>query len=133
MFVEWEEKYATGIEMIDGHHKKLLDMLNKSYFMVLQGNSEEELTHLLAELIDYAKYHFSAEEELMRTHNYCNIDQHVREHFNFNNHVLTFQKEAREGKNYLSVDIFDFVRNWLLDHILKIDSEMSRAIGPLPL
>jgi hemerythrin-like metal-binding protein len=128
MLVEWTELYSTGIDEIDGHHKKLLELLNKSYFMILEESSQDELMELLEELIDYAKYHFATEEELMRSHDYDKIDGHLREHFRFTNKVLSFEIEARVGKKYLLVDVFDFVRNWLLNHILTVDLEMAKAI-----
>ena len=130
MLVEWKEDYATGIDEIDGHHRHLLDLLNKSYFLILKDGTQDELRQLLAELIDYAGYHFAAEEELMRSKGYDKIDSHLREHFSFTHKVLSFEKEAREGRKYLPVDVFDFVRKWLLDHILTIDAEMGRVIGP---
>jgi methyl-accepting chemotaxis protein/hemerythrin len=64
----------------------------------------------------------------MRLHQYQNLDQHLVWHFGFINKVLSFRKEMNEGKGYLAIDIFDFIRNWLLDHILKNDSEMGKAI-----
>ncbi len=131
MLVEWKETYATGIDQIDGHHKHLIDLLNKSYFLILKDGTQDELRQLLAELIDYAKYHFDAEEELMRAHDYADIDGHLRQHFSFTNKVLSFEKEAREGQKYLPVDVFDFVRKWLLDHILTIDAEMGKTIRPV--
>lgn len=130
MLIEWKESYATGVAQIDGHHKHLLDLLNKAYQLVLDDGTEEELRQLLAELIDYAGYHFAAEEELMRINNYRHIDEHLREHFSFTNKVLSFEKDAREGRKYLPLEVFDFVREWLPDHILTLDVEMAAEIRP---
>ena len=132
MFVEWTDTYATGIDLIDGHHRKLLALLNKSYILIPQENQQDELSQVLDELIDYTRYHFSAEEELMRENHYQHLDRHVIEHFSFINRVLSFKKEIREGRKYLSIDIFDFMKNWLLDHILKIDSELGTALREKP-
>jgi hemerythrin len=128
MLVDWKEIYATGIDEIDGHHKHLIKLLNRSYFLIIENGSQEKLKQLLDELIDYAGYHFSAEEELMRSHDYQDIDRHLREHFSFTNKMLSFQKDAGQENKYLSVEVFDFVRNWLLDHILTSDAEMARAV-----
>lgn len=126
MLVEWDEKYALGIDIVDGHHRKLLELLNASYLMVLQDKGQEEVGRLLDELIDYTQYHFTAEEELMRNIAYPDTDRHLREHFSFINQVHTFAKEAREGKQYLTVEVFDFIRNWLLEHILTVDTAMGQ-------
>jgi hemerythrin len=128
MLVTWKDKYSTGIDEIDGHHKKLFQLLNESQALLLQDDKQEELSQLLDELIDYTSYHFSIEEDLMVKGHYQGIDRHLIEHFGFRNKVLSFKKEIAEGKGYLSVDIFDFIRNWLVDHILEIDAEMSKAL-----
>lgn len=128
MLATWKDVYSTGIDEIDGHHKKLIELLNKSYSMILEESSQEEQQLLLAELIQYAHYHFEAEEELMRRHQYSKIDRHLREHFSFNNKVLSFDNEARDGRKYLPVDVFDYVSDWLIDHILTMDAAMAREI-----
>jgi hemerythrin-like metal-binding protein len=128
MFIEWNDEYSTRIDVIDGHHKKLIELLNRSYFLIMQEAEQAELSQLLDDLIEYAKYHFAAEEDIMRQHHYSDLDRHVLGHFSFINSVLSFRKEMNQGRSYLSIEIFDFIKNWLLNHILKVDSEMSRAI-----
>ena len=128
MIVEWKEEYSIGLEEMDNHHKKLIDLLNRSYLLVLQDDKQTELSKLLFELLSYAKYHFSAEEELMREYQYENMDQHEIQHLSFINKVVTYKKDLGTGMNYLSVEIFDFIRNWLLNHILEVDAEMGKSI-----
>ena len=128
MLIEWEDAYVTGIDEFDNHHRKLFAMLNKSYHMIVAGSSQQELEELLADLLDYIRYHFAAEEELMRAKEYRNIDRHVIEHINFTHRILSFEKEAREGGQFLPVEIFDYIRRWFLEHIVTVDVKMSRAL-----
>jgi len=128
MLIEWQESYSTGIDEFDDHHKKLIDLLNRSYFMIVEEGSKEELRQLLDGLLEYTRYHFEAEEEMMRAKKYRKLDQHVTEHLNFTHRIISLDKEARGGQEYLPVDIFDFVRHWFLNHIITSDAEMSRAI-----
>jgi len=128
MIVEWKDEYSVGLEEIDSHHKRLIELLNKSYLMVLQDDKHPELSKLLFELLAYAKYHFAAEEELMREYQYEKMEQHELAHLSFINKVVTYKKDLGTGMKYLSVEIFDFIRSWLLDHILKIDAEMGKSI-----
>ncbi len=109
MNVDWDDCYLVGIEEIDAHHKKLIEMINKSYTLILKENIQGELLQLLDELIEYAKYHFASEEKLMRKYRYHKIDMHMIEHFNFSNKVLTYRKESSGGKEYVSIDVFDFI------------------------
>ena len=128
MHIEWSDMYSIGIEELDAHHKKLIELLNKSYALILKENIQCELSQLLDELIEYAKYHFASEEKLMQRYNYPSIDSHMIEHFNFSNKVLTYQKESKDGKKYVTIDIFDFINHWLMDHELNIDFDMGKFI-----
>ena len=128
MFVEWNNAFSVKIDLIDGHHKKLIDLLNRSYLLIMQEAGQEQLSRLLEELIEYAQYHFAAEEELMKRHQYQDLEKHVIEHFSFINKVLSLRKELSEDKRYLSIEIFDFIKEWLLHHILNVDNEMGREI-----
>lgn len=129
MIIEWDDTYSIGIDELDNHHRNLIQLLNRSYFLILQGSDLTELSLLLGELIKYAQYHFAAEEELMRQHQYTHLDRHVSEHYSFTDKLLSFTQEMADGKRCLSIEIFEFIRNWLLDHILKIDSEMGKTIA----
>jgi hemerythrin-like metal-binding protein len=128
MHVEWNDAFSIGISEIDDQHKKFFELLDKSYSLIFQGNSQSALSQLLDELIAYSKYHFAEEEELMRKHNYVNLDQHILKHSNFTNKILSYKIEIIREHKYMSVDIFDFIRNWLLDHILETDIEMGKNI-----
>ena len=77
MFIEWNDEYSTRIDEIDSHHRKLIELLNRSYLLIMQEAERNELSQLLDDLIDYAKYHFAAEENIMRQHHYSDLDRHV--------------------------------------------------------
>ena len=128
MHIEWDDEYSIGIEELDAHHKALIELLNTSYSLIMQENIQVELSQLFDELIEYAKYHFITEEKLMQKYGYPEIDTHMVEHFNFCNKVLTYQKESKNGKKYVSIDVFDFIKHWLMDHELKIDFKMGTFI-----
>jgi len=128
MFIEWKESFATGIAEFDDHHRKLIDLLNSSYFMIIEGNGQEELQQLLDGLLDYTRYHFEAEEAMMRAKDYRKLDEHMIEHINFTHGILSFARQARAGQQFLPIEIFDFVRNWFVMHVVTSDAEMSRAV-----
>ena len=88
MFIEWNYSYSVGIDEVDEHHKKLLELIDKSYRIRLLSENKEDLSHLLYELINYAHYHFSAEERLMLNYDYPDIARHISEHNAFTNAMI---------------------------------------------
>ena len=63
---EWNRSYLLGVPHIDEHHQYLFKLLNKVYKTLLNGRDKEEIEKVLDSLIDYATYHFAAEESWMK-------------------------------------------------------------------
>src|SRR6185369_1938359 len=128
MFIEWNITYSVGIDEIDYHHKTLFELLDRSYFLILEENNKNKLSELFYELIDYSHYHFSAEERLMIKYDYPNIDYHILEHLNYTYTVLNYEKMMVEDNDDIPYDVFEFVKRWLFEHILNTDFEMGQFI-----
>jgi hemerythrin len=122
--VEWEEGYSLGIELVDRHHQHLLDLLNRSYHAIIIEHNVDEVRSVFRELIDYADYHFKAEEEMMTRFCYGRIKAHISEH-------ATFKSKLAELGMLLSsevkfdIEVIYFLEEWLLNHISVVDKEYA--------
>ena len=128
-FIDWKSTFELGIENFDEHHKHLVGLINKIYDDFTTEAPSEEVGLVLEELISYASYHFSAEENWMEMQKYPMLVQHVTEHEKFCNTVIRFWQDYNLGKIVLSLDILTFLKNWLTDHILKTDFEYALFIA----
>lgn len=117
---EWNVSYLIGIKEIDQHHQHLIKLVNESYAECKKGMSEEKMTSLLDELIQYADYHFSCEERLMEEASYPELPQHRKEHELFAGQVREFQKGHRENK-VSPISVLSFISNWITHHIQQTD------------
>jgi hemerythrin len=122
-FMDWDSIFELGIKEFDEHHKHLVHLLNMTYDGLTCGASHDELGAVLDELIDYATYHFAAEEYWMQIHKYHNLSQHHEEHERFCIRVVEIQKDFHQGKANLSPEVTQFLNSWLTYHILKTDAE----------
>jgi hemerythrin len=129
--LEWDKRFELGVEFVDQDHKRLVDLLNKIHDNIIDGATQEALGSVISELIDYATYHFAAEENSMAYHEYGGLAAHKEEHLKFCRMVAAFLDEARQGKGDPSLDILSFLGNWLFDHILLTDSEYCRFLVQL--
>jgi hemerythrin len=127
----WNETFQLGIDEFDNHHKHLVDLLNKTYDGFTQEASHEELATVLDELIDYATYHFAAEEYWMGVNKYPNLSQHSKEHERFCQRVIQFLRHFHNGKALLSLRVLQFLNSWLKTHILETDAEYGRFAANL--
>ena len=131
--IEWDKKFELGIQQIDEHHKHLVSLLNKTYEFVTCDAGNHTLEAVLVELIDYASYHFAAEERWMKAHDYPKLPQHEAEHERFTKRVEQIQKDFFSGKTELTLDVLVFLKNWLSFHILSTDAEYGRFAAGHPL
>ena len=127
---EWEDAYSLGIEQIDKHHQHLLVLLNATYDMLFGHGYKVEIEKLIDELIDYATYHFAAEEQLMSRTNYVDMVEHVKQHEHFIQLITTYHQEFTDGRKTLSLELVVFLMDWFLEHITKSDRAFADAIGP---
>jgi hemerythrin len=124
--LEWNKDFELGIKQFDEHHQHLVALLNKTGEIFTGGASQEAIGEILDKLIDYATYHFAAEEQWMTAHGYDGLAEHHNEHVRFSLKVVEIQKDFHDGRTRLSMEVLLFLKNWLTDHILKTDAEYGR-------
>ena len=124
-FINWNDRYLTHVAVFDEHHQRLFQLINDLYEGVMAcSNLEEErkiTKKTLAELVAYAKEHFTSEESLMEEYSYPEFAKHKQEHEEFFSQLEAFISEYRENAVGLSNEIFIFMREWISKHILETD------------
>lgn len=129
------ETMATGHDIIDDQHRKLIDMVNQLEEAVEQGRGREGVDRLLNFLGDYAAKHFSVEEKLM-TSTRCPAAEKNREA-----HKAMFETYKKWRANYdqhgfdpsLIMELKNILSEWLVQHICKIDCTLreQQVVAPV--
>jgi hemerythrin len=128
--IEWDDALILGNQEIDGHHRHLVDLLNKTYQSFVNGQERTLTESVIKELVNYATYHFNAEEQLMTAHSYPKRAEHEKLHQEFIAKVNTCQREYCEGRQTLSLELIVLVRDWIFEHIMQRDREFQVSINP---
>lgn len=121
----WQERLRIGVAEIDEHHLHLVGLLNGAYDDFRQGAPSERLNQLFFQLIDYATYHFSAEERLMGKVGYPGLGDHLGQHRQFATRVAEMHRDYLAGKP-VYLEILTFLKEWLEAHIEKSDIALGR-------
>ena len=128
-YYRWTEKLAVHIEELDEHHKHMIHLINRLKHSI-KNNSPKPIAHeILIKLVEYTKYHFSAEEKYMRLHNYPDYSNHLQQHRQFIEKVFDFFQKLQAGKESISEDILGFLTNWLFTHIRGVDTKLGLFIN----
>lgn len=119
--IQWSDKLAVNIPSIDGQHKILVEMVNQLHDAMKEGRSKEVIADVLARLIDYTVMHFTHEEECMTKTCYAHLKDHKCQHDELAKKVLEFQADFKSGKVGLTLEVLNFLQQWLSGHIMKSD------------
>ncbi len=89
------------------------------------GLGYKQVQETIVELRDYTITHFSDEEKLMKEIDFPNYIEHIEAHKYFIETVEDFTNRFENGEMALSLKILEFLKNWLTNHILTADKEIS--------
>ena len=124
-FVAWDESLSVGIQAIDDEHQKLLSLINNLQTAVLYPTGETFERQALSELVEYTKYHFQREEELMRENGYPDFEAHKRQHEEMIEEVSEFLGAYEKDREATIDELTRFLKTWLIDHIAGTDQQYA--------
>ena len=119
----WGLKLVFGIDAIDDQHKKLVSLINQLHKAMKMKKGNQQSGEILKQLADYTVYHFGFEEELFEKYSYPKTTEHIKTHKELIDKVSDFKSQFEEGKAALTLDLMDFLTDWLNTHIMKTDKE----------
>lgn len=119
----WQDKYSVGIRQIDDQHKQLITMINELNDAMLAGKGKEVLMTVLNKLANYCVSHFAVEEKLFDTHAYPETADHKDKHRKMTDKVTALIGEVQSGKSTVSIEVMNFLKNWLDKHIMETDKK----------
>lgn len=125
--MEWNDKYATGIQEVDDQHKMLFMMTSRLQNAIKIRKGETIIAKTFTELIDYTKYHFAAEEHEMDKADYPDAAIHRQFHHKLVSGIRDALLRIRNGESYNPIELLRFLNTWLVDHILEKDMKFSRC------
>lgn len=124
----WNENYETGYKSIDNQHKYLVDIINNLYNNILTSQNFD-IKNSIDKLISYANEHFEYEENLFEIYNYTESKEHAIEHRSFVDKIMDFYEKADKADFKLPLEMMNYLRSWLIKHILYTDKKYIGKIG----
>jgi hemerythrin len=125
---QWSEAYSVGYPDIDSQHKRLFQLAEQLHAAMTAGKGKQVLSTTLGNLIAYTKRHFADEEILMQTHRYPLLQQHKVQHQALTEKVVQFQRSFEMGQATMTVELLQFLSNWLTSHIGAVDRKVGEFL-----
>ncbi|EOS42869.1 hemerythrin family protein [Lachnospiraceae bacterium JLR.KK009] len=125
---EMKPEYYTGIAAIDQEHTRLFELAQETHSLLTNDtllDKADSLVHLISELINYTRTHFSHEEEYQRSIGYTGIEEHAAMHRKFEDKLSEFDFDSLgedfNSQNETVEELLGFLTTWLITHILQAD------------
>ena len=130
---QWDDRFETGIEIIDKQHQELFKRIDNLALAVYEGKGKSELNKIVDYLETYINDHFALEERLMYINDFPQYVEHLKKHQEF---TIFFERIADEMEvkgtdTYLAIRVEKEVRDWWQTHVLKADMQYVPFIKKL--
>lgn len=128
--VKWQESLSIGYATIDGHHKKLVRIVEELRNMLDLPEVEYRLKigKMLKQLSDYTIYHFNEEERIMQKYEYPNLREHATIHAFFVEKLHSTLPLIAKGDKSVAIEMYGFLSDWLIEHIAVEDRKWAEFI-----
>ncbi|AGF58393.1 bacteriohemerythrin [Clostridium saccharoperbutylacetonicum] len=127
---QWKDEYNLNIEEIDKQHRKLMEIGKKAYDIAVIDDGYDrydEIMTILDELLEYTKYHFEYEENMLKQYNYEHIHNQEEEHafYVYKIKQVASREDIDENQRKVVLEIIDFLSKWISEHIMGADKEYA--------
>jgi len=116
------------IDSIRDNKKKIKELIQFFSKSIEQGKCKDEIVNVFHKISYYTQDFFINEELFMKKYEMPSFSQHVKEHREFADKMIAFQKDFEQGKADLCVDLLSYLELWYEKHILNSDEEIIAYI-----
>lgn len=124
-YFEFNDSLKVENKLIDQEHAILIEYINLLQKAVENETSVKLVGQVLEGLTEYTKTHFFVEEEMMKAFKYPDVVNHKAAHEGFKDKLAKLIENYNNGDTHISGSALEFLKDWLTEHILKIDRKLS--------
>jgi hemerythrin len=123
----WNDDYSIGHDVIDSEHKRLFEIAGQIFAINNPLMDIAAIKKIVHQLYDYMKKHFEHEEDYMTHVVYSDTGTHKEKHAEI---ISEMNDILKLSKNFIQIEnrLVTLMRKWLLDHILKEDLKVKKAL-----
>ena len=130
---KFTEDCITGIDIIDGEHKQLFEIINHLADTLDKGMDyarKGEIEDYIQYFIEYGKNHFAHEEAWMERHHDHELQKQRFDHQFFMNKMQSMDLMGLNDEEKFPIikDLLIYMIKWLYGHILNSDTLIGKVV-----
>jgi hemerythrin len=114
------------VQEIDLQHQKLIGMINELNEAMKSRKGKESLGKIINTLISYTATHFKQEEQYFDRFGYPDSENHKKGYVAFVKKVTDFKKGFEKNDLTVTMEVMNFLSDWLRNHIKGTDKKYSK-------
>ena len=119
-----------GDPVIDQQHRQIFAWFHRIELAHSRGEGHELIRTTLINLQKYVNEHFAVEERLMKRLGCANYLEHCQQHRELSAELLQLVNDYESGQPVLSIELVHLLRNWLIEHINRMDASIQAYLVP---
>jgi len=120
---KWKNDFSVGIKELDDQHKSFFEIINRLGETAGRNKGVEFVGPVLQELKEYSRHHFTEEENWLKIIGFPELHYQKQQHAFFIAQVTDLQDKYSRGDGNIPISTLEFIRDWLLSHILESDKK----------
>lgn len=126
--LKWDNTYSVNVDVIDNHHKKVIDLINTMHDGIMVGNEQEVVEQVLEDLMQFTNKYFPEEENLLAARGYPKLKEYQTKHQQLTEKVWKMYERYEEGEN-ITNDMMSFLTRWITHHIMSADADYEKYLN----
>jgi len=126
--LKWDQKYSVNIDKFDRAHEELFALINDMSDTMTSDSDRDKMVADAKNLRRFLQIHFVREERLMADFEVINRDEHKNVHDGVYKRIEEALSRLRENKTGAMTEMVSFLKDWLPDHIVKMDMQYGRVV-----
>ena len=120
---KWRNDFSVGIKELDDQHRSFFEILNRLAEAAGGTKGMVVVGPVLRELKEYSLHHFTEEENWLKVIGFPGLKHQEIQHEFFISQVTDLQDRYSKGDGNIPISTLEFLRDWLLNHILENDKK----------
>jgi hemerythrin-like metal-binding protein len=125
----WDSTYSVKVKRFDDEHQELFRIVNQLYDGMMARRGQQVLQTVLNDLLQYTEKHFAAEEQVMRSVGYPQLQAQIEQHRRFSEKIKELTTKYKAGSIGMTIEVLDLLTEWLKKHIKGMDKQYSAFLN----
>jgi len=130
--IDWNDALSTGYRPMDADHMRLAELVNELHDNLLAGSSMTLIEAGFHRIARHTANHFRHEERLMAESSFPDSLNHTLAHQQLETQIADLLRQVDAGEPVFTLELVEFLRNWLLNHILSMDKKLGEHLVRQP-